>query len=153
EAHDHWDLFELAFHKDVFVVDELSAPLLPLAALLYVMTVLSTLRTKVNRFSFGWTLTSEAILLATLSCRQPWMVVLLLIVGTIPPWVELRKRRRSTRVYALHMGLFAGLLVAGQLLLSLTSVDTPLGIVAGGLLTTACLLRSGISPLHCWMTD
>jgi len=32
EAHDHWDMIEAIFHKDVFVIDELSAPLLPLAA-------------------------------------------------------------------------------------------------------------------------
>ncbi len=46
EAHDHWDVIEFLFHKDVFVIDELSAPLFPLAALVYLMTVLSTLRTK-----------------------------------------------------------------------------------------------------------
>jgi NADH-quinone oxidoreductase subunit M len=66
EAHDQWDVIELVFHKDIFVIDELSAPLLPPVALVYLMTVLSTLRTKVNRFSFGWTLASEAILL-------PWV--------------------------------------------------------------------------------
>ena len=26
EAHDHWDVLELVFHKDIFVIDELSAP-------------------------------------------------------------------------------------------------------------------------------
>src|SRR5690606_11482238 len=103
--------------------------------------------------SFGWTLTSQAILLATLSCRHPWVLIVLLAAGTIPPWIELRTRQRSTRVYVLHMGLFVGLLVSGQLLLSVTSAGTPLGIVAGALLTMACLLRSGIIPLHCWMTD
>jgi NADH-quinone oxidoreductase subunit M len=141
------------FHRDVFVVDELSAPLLPLAALLYLMTVLSTLRTKVSRFSFGWTLASQAILLATLSCRQPWVLIALLSAGTIPPWIELRSRGRSTRVYVLHMGLFVGLLVTGQMLLSIAAAGTPLRLVAGALLTLAALLRSGIIPLHCWMTD
>ncbi len=42
EAHDHWDVLEFVFHEDVFVIDELNAPLLPLAALLYALTVLST---------------------------------------------------------------------------------------------------------------
>ncbi len=60
------------------MIDELSAPLLPLAALLYLLTVVSTLRTKVRRFPFTWTLFSEAILLATLSCREPWGVIVLL---------------------------------------------------------------------------
>jgi NADH-quinone oxidoreductase subunit M len=61
EAHDHWDMLEAVFHKDIFVIDELSAPLLPLAALLYLLTVLATVRTKVDRFTFGWALFSEAL--------------------------------------------------------------------------------------------
>mgnify|MGYP002622846862 CR=1 FL=1 len=153
EAHDHWDVIGLIFHKDVFVIDELSAPLLPLAALQFLMTVLSTLRTKVNRFSFGWTLFSEALLLATLSCRQPWVLVALLSLATVPPWIELRNRSRSTRVFSLHMGLFIGLLVVGQALVELDAPGTFASIVAGAFLTTAVLLRSGIIPLHCWMTD
>ena len=153
EAHDQWDLFEAVFQKDVFVVDVLSAPLLPLAALLYLMTVLATLRTKVNRFSFGWTLISEAVLLATLSCREPWGLIALLSIATLPPYVEIRGRGRSTNVYAVHMGLFIALLVLGQLLLEISSPASVVGIVAGAMLTAAALLRSGIIPLHCWMTD
>lgn len=153
EAHDHWDIFQLLFHKDIFVVDELTAPLLPLAALLYLMTVLATLRTKVNRFSFGWTLLAESILLATFSCRDPWIVIILLVLGTIPPWIELRKRRRSTRVFSLHMGLFVLLLCVGQALVPEgASPDNP-PILAGTLIAIAVLLRSGVVPLHCWITD
>jgi NADH-quinone oxidoreductase subunit M len=153
EAHDHWDAIEFVFHKDVFVIDELSAPLLPLAALVYLMTVLSTLRTKVNRFSFGWTLVSEAILLATLSCREPWMLIVLLAAATIPPWIELRGRHRCTRVYTLHMGLFVGLLLVGQSLLTVGAAKSTVTLIGGALVTAAALMRSGIVPLHCWMTD
>jgi NADH-quinone oxidoreductase subunit M len=147
------------FRKDVFVVDELSAPLLPLTALLYLMTALSTLKTKVNRFSFGWTLFSEAILLATFSCREGWALVGLLALGTLPPWVELRYRRReATGVYTLHMGVFVALLVIGWWLVpdSAKSQSSTVGtvtIIGGAMLTAAALLRSGIAPLHCWMTD
>lgn len=153
EAHDHWDVIRSIFHKDVFVVDQLSAPLLPLGALLYLITVLSTLRTKVNRFSFGWTLISEAILLATLSCRDPWVLIALLSAATIPPWWELRSRRRSSRIYLVHMGAFIGLLVMGQFLVAFHADGSWFAIVGGALLTTAALLRSGVIPLHCWMTD
>ncbi|MGA7306779.1 MAG: proton-conducting transporter membrane subunit, partial [Rhodothermales bacterium] len=153
EAHDHWDVLSTLFHRDVFVVDELSAPLLPLAALLFLMTVLATLRTKVSRFSFGWTLTSEAILLATLSCRDPWGLVVLLSAATIPPFVVIRGRHRSTRVYSVHMGLFVALLLVGQFLVDRTSPNSGIRLIAGAMLTTAGLLRSGIVPLHCWMTD
>jgi NADH-quinone oxidoreductase subunit M len=153
EAHDHWDLIESVFHRDVFVIDELSAPLLPLGALLYLMTVLSTLRTKVNRFSFGWTLVAESLLLATLSCRGSWVLITLLALATIPPWIELRSRGQSTRVFSIHMGLFVFLMVAGFALSGDTSHGEPIGLLPGALLTAAALLRSGIVPVHCWMAD
>jgi len=153
EAHDHWDVLDAVFHKDVFVVDELSAPLLPLGAMLYLMTVLTTLRTKVNRFSFGWTLFSEAVLLATLSCRDPWLIIALLAIATVPPWIEMRVRRQATRFYCLHMGVFVALLVAGQALVpeDASALNPP--VIAGCLLSAAALLRSGVTPLHCWITD
>ncbi|PQO36283.1 oxidoreductase [Bremerella cremea] len=153
QAHDRWDLFRLFNLNEKFVVDELSAPLLPLGALLYFATVLTTLRTKINRFSFALTLFSEAVLLATLACREPWIIILLLIVGVIPPWIELRKRRQSTRVYVFHMSLFVGLLVVGQCLVGPEASVTDPPVLAGCLLTAGALIRSGIFPLHCWMSD
>lgn len=153
EAHDHWDFFRYLFHQDIFVIDELTAPLLPLVALLYLMTVLSTLRTKLNRFSFGWTLTAESILLATFSCRSPWIVICLLSIATIPPWIELRSRKRSARVYVIHMGLFVALLCAGQALLPADASPANPPIFAGALIAAAVLMRSGVIPLHCWITD
>ena len=153
QAHDPWDVMTSLFHRDFFVVDELSAPLLPLSALLYLLAFVATLRTKVRRFSFPWTLMSEAILLATLSCKLPWGVITLLAIGTIPPILELRSRQKSTRVYALHMGLFVVLMVSGWALLSTQAPGTPASIVAVALLIAAVLLRSGIFPVHCWMTD
>ncbi|MCA9213130.1 MAG: oxidoreductase [Planctomycetales bacterium] len=153
EAHDHWDVFQAVFHRDVFVIDELSAPLLPLAALLYLTTVMTTLRTKASRFSFGWTLFSESVLLATLACRHPWVIIMLLAVAAVPPWLELRHRNQNTRVFTVHMGIFVGLLCLGQFLAGrgATAADPP--IIAGCLLTAGALIRSGICPLHCWMTD
>lgn len=158
EAHDRWDVFRFVLPKDAFVVDELSAPLLPLAALLYLMTVLSTLRTKQNRFSFSWTLFSESVLLATLGCREGWVLIGLLALGTLPPLIELRSRGMCVRVYALHMGVFILLLAAGWSLVPAEAIGHPsqggaLTILAGALLTAAALLRNGIAPLHCWMTD
>ncbi len=153
EAHDHWDVFTTIFHSETFVVDELSAPLLPLGALINLVTILSTLRTKVGRFSFSWMLFSESILLATLSCRASWVLVFLLIAATIPPGIEMRKRGRCTRVYTLHMSVFAGLLIAGWAWFQLTEQPHEVALVAGALLTAAALLRSGVAPMHCWMTD
>ncbi len=113
EAHDHGDLVQWLFHRDVFVIDKLSAPLLPMAALIYLVTILSTLKTKIARFSLPWTLLSESLLLATLSCRASWILVLLLSIATIPPWVEMKRRDRCTRVYEFHMGVFIACLFVG----------------------------------------
>ncbi|MCA9232759.1 MAG: oxidoreductase [Planctomycetales bacterium] len=153
EAHDHWDVIQFLFRRDVFIVDKLSAPLLPLAALIYLAAVLTTLRTKINRFSLSWTLVAEGILLATIACREPWIIILLLALSVLPPWLELRKRQQSTRVFLLHMGLSLGLLVVGQILVSSDASISDPPILAGCCLTAGALIRSGICPLHCWMTD
>lgn len=136
-----------------FVIDELSAPLLPLAALLYFMTILATLRTKVRRFAFAAALVSESILLATLACRAPWGVIGLLAAGAVPPWLELRARRKPTRVFAVHMGLFVILMVAGWALYQANPPGSSAALAGLGLLMAAVLIRSGIAPAHCWMTD
>lgn len=153
EAHDRWDLLARLFNADLLVIDELSAPLLPLAALLYFLTHLATLRTKVREFSFARSLVSEAVLLATLSCKLPWGVAVLLAAGTVPPYFEFRKGRKPTRVYAAHMIVFVALLFSGQMLLTGEGSSSPHSLLAILLLTAAVLLRSGIVPVHCWMTD
>lgn len=153
EAHDRWDPLSLVFRRNLLVVDELSAPKLPLVALICFLTNLATLRTKVREFSFARSLGSEAILLATFACKQPWGVVALLAAGTVPPYLELRKGRKPTRVYALHMALFVAMLCLGQLLLATEGAPSWQLALAVALLTAAVLIRGGVVPLHCWMTD
>ncbi len=153
EAHDRWDLASDVIGAQSLVIDRLSAPLLPLAALLYLMTAIATLRAKARSFSFGWTLVSEAILLATLSCKQPWGVVVLLALGTVPPFMELHSRGKPTGVYLSHMGLFVALIVAGWALVAVEGVGERHSILGVALLLAAALVRSGLVPLHCWMTD
>lgn len=154
EAHDHWDLIESIFGHDPFVVDELSTPLLSLSALIFLMTILSTLRTKVDRFTFGWALVSEAILIATLSCKDPWMLIILLGLSCIPPWWELRARQYSTRVFSLHMGMSLLLLIVGWAWMSISSNQSsePNGS-ALALVALGCLIRSGVFPAHVWLAD
>lgn len=153
EAHDRWSLFSTLLGHEMLVIDELSAPLLPLAALLHLMTTLTTLRTKQKRFSFSWNLFSESILLATLSCKEPWAVIALLTVSTIPPALELLARGKSIRVYSLHMGLFVVLMILGYALVERAGRDATQSAWAMTPLIAAVLIRSGVCPLHCWMTD
>lgn len=152
-AHDHWDIVVWIFHKDIFVVDELSAPLLPLAALLFVMTISSTLSTKASRFSFGLTLLAESLTLATLSCRDPWIIITLLSLAILPPWLELKKRGCSTRIYSIHMGLYVAMMSGGWILIDPSAGPAQTSLFAAAMLTIATLLRSGVIPVHCWLTD
>ncbi len=153
EAHDHWDVLARLAGRDMLVLDELSAPLLPLAALLYLLTTLVTLRTKIRRYSFARMLVSEAILLATFGCREPWGIIGLLAAGTVPLYLELRARQRPTQVYVLHMGLFVAMLVAGWTLVQIAGPRQVHSLWTVLPLVIAVLIRSGIAPLHCWMTD
>ncbi|HEY1189313.1 MAG TPA: proton-conducting transporter membrane subunit [Gemmata sp.] len=136
------------FGRPVFALDALSAPLVPLVALLHFLTVLATARAKMARFSFAWLLAGAAVRVAAFACREPWDVSALLLLSAVPPYFELRRRARPTRVYAAHMALFAGLLVSGSAARELAAPG-----LASVLLMGAVLVRSGTCPVHVWVAD
>lgn len=152
-AHDRWDPTERWLGVDLFVIDELNAPLIPVTALVFLATALTTTRTKVNRFSVSRTLWAEALALAVFTCHDPWGVIVLSGLTLIFPAAELRERGRSSRVFWAHLGTSWLLLVAGWAWLSAAGLEeqAPWGAVL--LLTLAVLIRSGVAPLHCWLTD
>ena len=153
EAGDRGHLLSRLARGEVLIVDQLSAPLLPLVALLYLLTTIATVRAKIRRFSFSLSLLSEALVLATYSCRIPWAVIALVSLGTVLPFFELRTRGKPTRVYCLHMGLCVALLVVGQLLVDrLGPHEHPSTLVLLPLIV-AVMIRSGILPFHCWVAD
>jgi NADH-quinone oxidoreductase subunit M len=152
-AHDRWSLSSQFFGVEFFAIDELSAPLLPMAALISFVTALATLRTKFRHYPFALSLISEAILLATFSCPHSWGIVALLAIGVLPPLWELHGRGQPIRVLAIHMSLFVVLLVAGWRIVEHTPPDAAASSLGFGLLIAAVLLRSGTAPFHCWMPD
>jgi NADH-quinone oxidoreductase subunit M len=153
EAHDHWNLLSRALGSDAVVIDELSAPLLPLASLLYMLIVISTLHTKARRFPLVSTLIAESLLLAALSCRSHWGLIILLGLQALPPYFELRARGRSTRIFAIHSILTIVLLALGWAMIDAEGAKSEHSIWAIGMLIAAVLIRSGCVPVHCWMTD
>ena len=152
-AHDRGSLFLRLFGREPFVVDELSAPLLPMAALLFTLTIAVTMRSKVSRVSFGLTMLAEAIILATLSCKEPVVLVGLLVLGLIPPWLELRARGESTRMFTAYLTLHIGLLAAGLGVLAFGGGGAVSTNVAGALLLGSSLIRAGVFPAHSWIVD
>jgi NADH-quinone oxidoreductase subunit M len=154
EADDSWHILPRLAGRELLVIDELSAPLLPLVSLLYFLTAFATLSTKIRRFSFSWSLASLSITLATLCCKEPWGVIAMLSLGTVPPFVELLARGKSTRVYMIHMGLFILLMNLGWWFVELDGGAKRIHALWAVLpLLLAILIRSGIAPFHCWMTD
>jgi NADH-quinone oxidoreductase subunit M len=153
EVHDPYDPVKWLLGRNLFVLDELSAPLLPMVALLFLLVKIATLRTKIRRYSFSWALLSEAILLATLSCKEPWAVIAFLSLGTLPPLFELEARDKPSRVYVLHMGLYIALLWLGWLFVLPHRGPNEQSLWAVVPILLAVCIRSGSAPFHCWMTD
>lgn len=153
EAHDRWDVLHYLFGRDLLAMDEFSAPLLTLVSLLGFLTVLGTLRTKVQRVSFSSLLLGQALAQATFSAKEPWVLIGLMLAALLPPWSELKSRGKPTGVYLFHMGLFAAFLVGGWWIVKATTEGESLHYFGGALLVIAVLLRCGVAPLHCWITD
>jgi NADH-quinone oxidoreductase subunit M len=132
----------------LFRVDELSAPLLPIVALLHLLTAATTSRSKAERFASARFLLSLALRQAAFSTLDPNLLVPLLIACVVPPYFDLRSRGKPARVYAVHMAAFAVLLLGGW------------GLSAAGqrepgavLFVLAALVRGGVLPAHVWVSD
>ncbi|AMV35761.1 NADH-quinone oxidoreductase subunit M [Pirellula sp. SH-Sr6A] len=151
EAHDEWSFVRWLLGKELLIVDEFSAPLLPLTALIFLFTLTATVGHKVSTFSYQGAILSEAISLAVLSTKDPvWVVVLLVVLG-FPVFSELANRKQTTRVFALHHLLFAVSALAGCLLtLSNNSTWMAVGL---GCLTVSIGLRCGLFPFSVWIRD
>ncbi len=150
QADDAWHVLSSLVGREVLVIDHLSAPLV---AMLYFLTALTTLGTKVRRFSFASTLISEAIMLAIFSCKEPWLVIALLAAGTVPPWLELRSRGQPTRVYSLYTLAYIALMIAGWTEVEIEGDGRVHSLWAVVPLLGAILVRGGIAPFHVWLTD
>lgn len=133
--------------RNLLAVDRLSAPLVPLVALLHLLTILTTARVKMNRMSFTGHLVGQATRLATFACAEPWPLIALLTLSTVPPYLELLLRRKPVRVYVLHMAAFVGLMAAGWAGAERGAAWGPVALMA------AVLVRSGTVPAHLWVGD
>lgn len=153
EAIDRWSISGDLLGRNLFVIDPFNSPLLALVALLYFLTIIAKVRAQIGQFSFARTLLSESIALATFSCKEPWAMIALLAAGTVPPLIELRARKQCLRIYVVHASLYVGLLVTGWWFVEREGADRVHSLWAIVPLFGAILVRSGIAPFHCWMTD
>ncbi len=123
-------------------IDDINAPLIPLVALLHLLIVLSTARTKAGGFSFAGSLVSNSIRIALFACAIPWALVALLAI-------EVFAKGWPTRLSAIHAGLFVGLLAVGWTMIA------GAGWIEFGsaLILVAALVRTGAIPAQVWVTD
>jgi len=137
----------------VFAVDSLNAPLIPLTALLTLVVVVATSRSKVRRFSFTRTMLLEALLLLTMSARAPGVLMTLLALQPLPLAHELRAGGHPSRVLVLHVALSFASMVLGWLLVSDASPDGARTSWGYALIAVGVAVRSGLVPAHCWVLD
>jgi NADH-quinone oxidoreductase subunit M len=146
-------LQEHLFGRRYLQLDDLNAPLVPAVALLHFLTAVATARTKMRKFSLTWSLTAESIHMAKVGCKDLTVLVAHLVVGSLLPRVVFMNRRRPIRLYALHMILFIGLMLTGWSLLVSADGDATRTTAATVALLAAVLIRCGVVPFHCWLTD
>lgn len=152
-AQDRGSLVRLIFGREFFVIDELSAPLLPMTAILFTLTILATMRSKAGRLSFGMTLVAMSIVLATLSSSLAPVLIVLLALSTIPPWLEIRGRGDCARMYVIYMSAHIATLAVGIVMLAFVDPSSWISDLAAFLLVVSSLIRAGVFPMHSWIID
>jgi len=130
----------------LYLVDDLSAPMLPVLAVLHLLTLLGTAKARVSSLFCVRLLLAVFISLAAVTCHVGGVLVVLLVLGVLLPLWDLRSRGSRVRGYVLHMSLMAALLLVGFHL-----VESQRQSWGFGLMLLALLLRGGIVPLHGWL--
>lgn len=148
-----WDILPGLLGKRFLEIDQLSAPLLPLVALLHFLIVLATSGTKLTQISYPMLLFTEAVRLAVFAIVDPWPLIALFAVSAILPYLELRWQNKSTRVYALHMFVVVALFAVGWALVENDLATHSRPSIACIPLLLAVLIRSGTVPAHLWVAD
>ncbi len=135
--------------RRILNVDEINVPLLPLVALLFFLTALTTARTKFARFPFAGLLVREAVLLAAFACALPGPLALLLAVDAIMPLLELQRHGQPCRLHSIHAGLLVTLLIAGWV------ISDGIGFTGVGSLfyLAGIMVRTGVFPAHIGITN
>lgn len=147
------ELAPMIFGKQVLKIDELSAPLLPLLALLHFLIVLATSGAKLAQISYPILLVTEAVRLGVFAVAEPWPLIALFSVSAFLPYLELRAEGKRTRLYLFHMLAVVWLVVLGWALVEddlAVHVQPSLACIP---LLAAVLIRSGTVPAHLWVAD
>ncbi len=130
----------------MFALDTLAAPLLPVFALVHLLSHLGTAKTVTSTGYCIRSLLAAGLSALALCCHDEYVLLALLVLTAMLPLWELRERGRSSRTFVVYMSVFC--LLLGASLLSGLAERTPLGV---GLLLLALMVRGGVFPAHSWM--
>jgi NADH-quinone oxidoreductase subunit M len=170
---DAWTVSLPGVSHPLLGVDSLSAPLLPLVALIALATVIARPRRIAAPHTLGALLMTEALVIGLLTALHLGLLALFWIASAVPALIEARRRQALgaqgplTRTWALFLLLGALPLVAGTVVLLIDGVragvslhladlverglHTHIEIAAGLLIGLAVLLRSAVVPVHSWL--
>lgn len=132
---------------NIFDIDEISAPLLPIVMILHLLTMLGTAKSRISTLFCVRIQLSAFLTLSTLTCHHAQILVSLLLLGVLIPTWDLGSNGRPLRGYLFYMCLFALLMCAGLNLTHGMSSDIAIGLLMLGL-----MVRGGIFPFHGWQT-
>lgn len=148
-AFDPSDPFVALGGSPVFVIDELSAPLLPFGALLFAVVALALPRVRPVPGQLARLLVAETVTLATFASIDDVVLGVLWLAGIVLLEQELRRATagsmRGVRAY-----LWSSVLLLGAGLAARRFPGSPPEL-SSGLLLLSVLIRKGIVPLHSWM--
>ena len=150
--HVEWPITHALLGRTVLRVSELTAPLLPLPATLWLVSVGVTPRSRLD----GPGLRRTALATLSTTCafltESPALLVLLWSTSTILFLRALRAHQGAHRVASVYLWLSAALMFMGVTVAALAP-KTVLGDVGLWLIIVAVLVRKGIIPFHAWIPE
>lgn len=131
---------------NLFAIDEVSAPMLPVLVLLHLLTLLGTSKSRVTVGLCIRILLGAFVGLAVVTCQDPWVLCAILALAPVLPYWELRALGKPSRGFTFYMSAFVALLGLGQSLVHIGHSS-----VGYALIVVAVAVRGGIFPLHGWV--
>jgi len=133
-------------HWGTFKADDLAAPMLPVLAILHLLTLLGTSKFYLTPIFCVRMLISASATMAAVTCQTGAVLIsLMVLVALLPVW-GLKSRGQRARGFLIYVGPFIALLLLGW---SFARESAPVWAV--GLLLVAIKLGGGIVPLHGWL--
>lgn len=129
-----------------FKADDLAAPMLPVLAILHLLTLLGTSKSRLSPMFCVRLLLSAGVTMAAVTCQIGSGLIFLMVLAALLPVWDLKSRGRRTRGFLFYVGPFIALLLVGW---NFARGGSP--VWALGLLLLAVILCGGMLPLHGWL--